>query len=109
MEWAERVYFYTKAALWCLYVLTLLGVWAKAPRYLGTVDEVFKLVVGGILIYFFNPWRKTRCTDFHRRVVFSSAVMLLLSSSLKGVLQYITRYAASIAREKAAILSDLTL
>jgi len=108
MKWVEKAYFYTKAALWCLYMLTLFGVWDKAPHYLDTVDEIFKVIIGLILLFFFNPWKKTQCTAFHRKVVFSSAVMLLLSSSLKSMLQYVTHYASALARKKTAGLTKLT-
>jgi hypothetical protein len=85
----EKTYFITKFVFWTLYIIVLFGVWSAAPKYLNMVDDVLKIVVGVTLIYFFNPWTKTVCTNFHRKVVFTSAVSILLSSSLKSILQNI--------------------
>ncbi len=60
-----------------------------SPKYLDIVDDVLKIVVGMTLVYFFNPFTKTVCTNFHRKVVFTSAIILLFSSSLKTILQNI--------------------
>ena len=85
----EKTYFITKFVFWILYIIVLLGVWAAAPKYLDIVDDVLKIVVGITLVYFFNPFTKTVCTNFHRKVVFTSAIILLFSSSLKTILQNI--------------------
>ena len=85
----EKTYFITKFVFWILYIIVLLGVWAAAPKYLDIVDDVLKIVVGMTLVYFFNPFTKTVCTNFHRKVVFTSAIILLFSSSLKTILQNI--------------------
>jgi len=86
----EKTYFITKFVFWALYIIVLLGVWGSAPKYLNIVDDVLKIVVSLTLIYFFNPFTKTVCTNFHRKVVFTSAVFLLLSSSIKTILQNVT-------------------
>ena len=88
-KYLEYVYTWTKYLLFTLYALTIIGVWNKAPQYVGTVDDIFKIVVGFILLYFFNPLRKTKCTVFHRKVVFSAAIFLILSSSLRSILEMI--------------------
>lgn len=85
----EKTYFITKFVFWILYIIVLLGVWAAAPKYLDIVDDILKIVVGITLVYFFNPFTKTVCTNFHRKVVFTSAIILLFSSSLKTILQNI--------------------
>ena len=85
----EKTYFSIKFVFWILYIIVLFGVWAAAPKYLNIVDDVLKVVVALTLIYFFHPWKHTKCTDFHRKVVFTSAIILLLNSSLKSFLQNI--------------------
>ena len=85
----ERTYFTIKYIFWTLYIIVLLGVWSAAPKYLNIVDDMLKIVVGITLIYFFNPWTKTVCNNFHRKVVFTSAIALLLSSSVKSILQHL--------------------
>ena len=85
----EPIYTWTKYLLFLLYGLGIVGIWRASPKYATLVDEMFKVIVGLILIYFFNPMRKTRCTTFHRKVVFSAAVFILLSSSLRGILEMV--------------------
>jgi len=88
-KYLEYMYTWTKYILFSLYALTIVGIWKKAPDYIGTVDDIFKIMVGFILLYFFNPLRKTKCTAFHRKVVFSAGIFLILSSSLKGFLEMV--------------------
>ena len=85
----EKTYFITKFVFWILYIIVLFGIWSAPPKYLDIVDDILKIVVGITLLYFFNPLTKTVCTNFHRKVVFSSAIILLFSSSLKTILQNI--------------------
>ena len=78
----ENTYTWVKYSLGILYLLTLFGIWSSAPKYLKIIDLFFNIIVGGILIYFFNPLKKTICTPFHRRVVFSAGLAIILQSSL---------------------------
>jgi hypothetical protein len=83
----EKTYFYTKTLFWILYIFVFFGVWAEAPEYLSMVQSMLKIVIGVILVYLFNPFTKTKFTNFHRQVVFSSGILLLLSSSLASFLK----------------------
>jgi len=83
----ENVFTIVKNLFWVFYILTILGVWSAAPKYLNLIDEIMKILVVVILLLFFNPWKKTICTDFHRQVVFSSAIFLLFTISFKTILQ----------------------
>lgn len=79
-------YAWTKIALIILYIIGFLGLWGEAPRYLRILDGVFNVIMGAILVYFFNPFKKTICNNFHRKVAFSAGVAILLQTSL---MQYI--------------------
>ena len=78
----EWTYTWTKVALITLYIVGFLGLWSEAPAYLRIIDGVFNVIVAVILIYFFNPFKKTICNDFHRKVVFSAVIAILLQTSL---------------------------
>lgn len=78
----ERTYTWLKIALIGLFYISLFGFWKGAPEYLNMLDNVFNITVAMILIYFFNPLRKTICNDFHRRVAFSAGVALLIQFTL---------------------------
>ena len=78
----QLTYTWTKVALIILYLLGMFGLWSEAPSYLRIIDGIFNIIIAGILIYFFNPFKKTVCNDFHRKVVFSAGIAILLQTSL---------------------------
>ena len=85
-ETLEQAFYMSKTLFWIFYILTIIGVWTQAPTYLNFITEAMKVIVAIVLIYFFNPWKKTKCTDFHREVVFSSAIFLLFSISFNSLI-----------------------
>jgi hypothetical protein len=78
----QLTYMWTKIALTLLYISGFLGIWKEAPSYLHTIDLIFNIIIAIILIYYFNPFKKTICNDFHRKVVFSAGLAILLQTSL---------------------------
>lgn len=78
----ERTYTWLKYSLIILYIIGLFGIWSDSKKYLILVDSIFNVVIAGILIYFFNPFTKTVCNDFHRKVVFSAGLAILLQTSI---------------------------
>ncbi len=89
MELYEKVYNYGSILFVILYVVTIIGVWRDSPKYLQMVDDTFKIFIGLLLIYIFNPMSKQPVTQFHKKIVFSAGIMILLSSSFKSLLQHI--------------------
>ena len=85
-ETLEQAFYMSKTLFWIFDILTIIGVWTQAPTYLNFITEAMKVIVAIVLIYFFNPWKKTKCTDFHREVVFSSAIFLLFSISFNSLI-----------------------
>tara|TARA_B100001063_G_C16777896_1_gene567354 strand:- start:6446 stop:6745 length:300 start_codon:yes stop_codon:yes gene_type:complete len=82
MEWIKNIYKALTLLFWGIYLISIFGVWKAAPSYLEEIDSVFKILISIFIIYYFNPWSKTRFTDFHREVIFKAGMMLFLSSSL---------------------------
>ena len=82
MEWIKNIYKTLTFLFWGIYLISIFGVWKAAPSYLEEIDSVFKILISLFIIYYFNPFTKTRFTDFHREVIFKAGVMLFLSSSL---------------------------
>ena len=60
----------------------ILGISNNAPQYLAIIENIFMTLIAIILIYFFNPFTKTICNDFHRHVVFSAGAAILLQLSI---------------------------
>tara|TARA_B110000046_G_scaffold177578_1_gene204530 strand:+ start:10253 stop:10570 length:318 start_codon:yes stop_codon:yes gene_type:complete len=78
----EQAYTWLKYAYIILYIIGLFGMWGKSYKYLLIIDEIFKIVIAGVLIYFFNPLTKTVCSDFHRHVAFSAGFAIILQTSV---------------------------
>ena len=75
-----------------LYILVVIGITRYAPEYLEGLKTFLKIYVGFILVILYNPitYKEIKFTDFHRKLVFSSGVFLLLSSTLiSGIEIYI--------------------
>jgi len=87
MKLYERIYDWGRLIFYILYIVTLLGIWKEMPDYLEREDDIFKIFVGIILIYLFNPWFTKQINAHHKKIVFEAGIMLLLSSSIKGRLK----------------------
>ena len=82
MNLVETAYNVLKIIFFILYILVILGVSTKAPQYLSVIENIFMTLVALILIYFFNPFTKTVCNNFHRQVAFSAGAAILLQLSI---------------------------
>jgi len=81
MDIIEKAYNILKILFFVIYILVILGISAAAPQYLLIIENIFMTLVALILIYFFNPFTKTICNDFHRHVAFSAGAAILLQLS----------------------------
>lgn len=86
----ENTYTWLKYLLVVLYLVGLFGIWSDAKKYLIFVDTIFNIMIACILIFFFNPFTKTVCNDFHRKVVFSAGIAILLQTSVTQYFNPIT-------------------
>ena len=82
MELVEKAYYILKILFFVIYILVILGISSSAPQYLNIIENIFMTLVALILIYFFNPFTKTICNDFHRHVAFSAGAAILLQLSI---------------------------
>jgi len=82
MKLYERIYDIGRAIFWILYIITILGLWHSAPHYLEKADDIFKIFVG-----LCNPWDEKGISGHHKKIIFEAGIMLLLSSSVKSLLQ----------------------
>ena len=87
MKLYERIYDWARILFWILYVVTILGLWNSAPHYLEKADDIFKIFVGIVLMYLCNPWHERMISGHHKKIIFEAGIMLLLSSSIKSLLQ----------------------
>jgi len=73
-------------ASYFLYAAAALGLFAKAPEYLYSLDSYVKIYVCLFLIIRFNPFRKIKFTDLDRRIAFSAGVYILTTTAITQIL-----------------------
>lgn len=83
MEFHKKIYIGTVWLSYLLLIASWIGISAYAPKYLVIVESMLQLYVAIFLIFRFNPLSKNKSfSSFDRRIVFSSALFLFLTSSL---------------------------
>ena len=64
-----------------LYFFAFFRIGAYNPKFLEQLQEYLKYYVTGFLLIRFNPFSKSTFTEFDRKVVFSSAIFLLTTTT----------------------------
>ena len=67
--------------LYILIIITYLGLYTAAPKYIENINYFIKLYISLFLIFRFNPLRNNiKFSDFDRKIVFTSGIIILTSS-----------------------------
>ena len=90
MKYYERLFKLLTWSWYILYGLAYTNTWELAPELLHKITFYYKIFVGCVLFWFFNPFIKTEFTDTHRAIVFTAAQFILLSEGLMNILNNIT-------------------
>lgn len=77
---------------WLVYIISLIGIYNKAPEYLNTLNLIIKIYISVFLIIYFNPYSKHTFTDFDRSIVFYSGTYLLLTTGITHSLMSYTSH-----------------
>jgi hypothetical protein len=115
MSWYKIVYYIFLYGSYILYGFTLLAILGglpnmnlshKIPEYLSILQNGLKYYVCFFLIVRFNPlFSHSEFTQFDADIVFSSAIFLLLTTSLTSIVTtYVT---AHIANPATSVLNDM--
>ena len=83
----------------------------KIPEYLTILQNVLKYYVCFFLIVRFNPFiSHSEFTQFDADVVFSSAIFLLLTTSLTSIItNYVTEYVANPSNPNSPFKKNISL
>ena len=86
----EKIYDYAVYGSYILYGLALFGITSFAPDYLDSLRNIIKIYISFILIIRFNPFTNKNSTisKFDKRLVFSSAIFLLLTTSITSLVEH---------------------
>jgi hypothetical protein len=90
MNTMEQVFLFLTYLSYFFYFVIYFNLWEKAPDYLNDTRSFLQFYVALLLIYFFNPFVKNNFTNFHRRIAFSSGIMLITSISFGKLLEKIS-------------------
>ena len=71
-----------------LFFLAFTGLWQDAKLYLDDVTTYYKIVVGLVLLYIFNPYIKTVIKPIHERMAFNAGLFLILYSIFRFFIEF---------------------
>ena len=69
------------------YIAVLIGLIAKTPEYIQTLETYIKIYISLFLLIRFNPFVTIKFTELDRKIVFSSALIVLTTSVLNNTIQ----------------------
>ena len=101
----RELYNYSVYAWYILYALSFLGLYAKAPEYLTTVDLILRIYVSLFLILRFNPYRKIHFTEFDRKIIFSAGIFLILSTTITSI--FVSKIQANASERAQRYLNQI--
>ena len=86
----ETIYDYAIYGSYILYLFALFGITNYAPAYLDWLKNAIKIYISILLIWRFNPLsqRRENLSQFDRKIVFTSAVFLLLTTSATSFVEH---------------------
>lgn len=98
----EKVFLYGINLSYLLYIGVLIGVGGYAPKYLIHLRTFLKFYIAILLIFLYNPitFRKKKFREFDRKLIFSSGVFLLLSSTIISGIENYARNAGTTIIKK---------
>ena len=99
MRWYEKSFIYATYVIYVLYFIVFFGLWNNAPSYLYTLNYWRQIFMGILLVYYFHPFKKTKFTEFHRKIVFASGLFLLGTSTLHEIIHLVKSTLEPIPRQ----------
>tara|TARA_B110000483_G_scaffold9495_1_gene11275 strand:+ start:1022 stop:1339 length:318 start_codon:yes stop_codon:yes gene_type:complete len=72
-----------------LYVLSFIDYDDSSYYHLELLNEFYKIFIGFVLFYFFNPLYEKKINNIHKSIAFSAGLLLLITSSLSVIIKNI--------------------
>lgn len=84
----EDVYYYLLYTFYILYILVILNLsyFNSITKYLPAIQFALKYFVIIFLIIRFNPYSNTKITEFDKKIIFSSSLFLLSTTTFTDFL-----------------------
>ena len=85
----ENIFFIGIFVTYVLIISLIFGFAGNSTgEYLSTLNFFMKIYVCILIIYRFNPFVKSKFTDFDKRLVFSSSIFLLSTVTIEEFFKY---------------------
>ena len=76
----SNIYFLLNFIFIVLYIVSYFN--TNFRKYLDVLNEIYKVFIAVVLLYFFNPWSKKQLNKFNKKIAFSAGLLLLLTTSI---------------------------
>lgn len=87
----EKLFTWFIRFLYVLIIATTLGLSTTAPMYLVTAEIYLRVYICLVLIWRFNPLRTYVFKELDRKIAFHAGIILLTTSVLAQIFEYIKR------------------
>ena len=84
-NWHENLYMTILYLSYVLYFIAFTGVLSLDPSYLTVLETVIKYYISIMLLIRFNPFIERKITKFDKKLVFTSALLLFISTTAYSI------------------------
>ena len=84
-NWHESVYMTFLYSSYVLYFIAFTGILSLDPSYLSVLETVIKYYISIMLLIRFNPFVDRKITKFDKKLVFTSALLLFISTTAYSI------------------------
>ena len=78
----NKTFNYVIMASYFLYAAVIIGLFAKAPQYLSTLQTYISIYVCLFLIIRFNPFNKVKFNALDKKIAFSAGIYILTTTAI---------------------------
>ena len=84
-NWHENIYLTILYMSYIMYFVAFTGAVSLNPNYLSTIETVIKYYISIMLLIRFNPFVERKITKFDKKLVFTSALLLFISTAAYSI------------------------
>ena len=84
-NWHESVYMTILYSSYVLYFIAFTGILSLNPSYLSVLETFIKYYISIMLLIRFNPFVDRKITKFDKKLVFTSALLLFISTTAYSI------------------------
>ena len=84
-NWHESVYMTILYSSYILYFIAFTGILSLNPSYLSVLETFIKYYISIMLLIRFNPLVDRKITKFDKKLVFTSALLLFISTTAYSI------------------------